>query len=73
MRSSFVACLPCLGARFFSVDCCQPKRIRSLCTGVMGGGRRVVGAVKYLLWANLILNVVNIAPTLVISIVLALG
>lgn len=40
---------------------------------MMGGGRRVVGAVKYLLWANLILNVVNIAPTLVISIVLALG
>lgn len=35
--------------------------------------RRLVGSVKYLLWANLILNVVNILPTLVISIVLAAG
>ena len=31
---------------------------------------RMVGAVKYLLWANLILNLVNILPTLIISIVL---
>jgi hypothetical protein len=31
---------------------------------------RMVGAVKYLLWANLILNLVNILPTLIISILL---
>ena len=32
---------------------------------------RVVGAIKYLLWANLILNVVNMLPTLIVSIILA--
>lgn len=31
---------------------------------------RLVGAVKYLAWANLILNFVNIFPTLVVSILL---